>query len=389
MASPDSPDRGRSNSAGGYRPARLLAAIRHFLAARQLVVILVISIQGGLATAAAWIIATDYLGRDAPVFAPIAALATIASASGQRARQTAELLIGVGLGITVADALLYLVGSGAWQIAVVVSSSVALGLLVAGRSGALVSQAGATATLFATLSGNQRSLELPRIIDAAVGASVGFLTVALLLPLDPLRAVDRAAKPFFNNLAAAIHTIAQALTAGDQNKAMQALDALNNTVTKDTTSLNDALRSAEETVTIAPWWRRRRDRYRHYRTVVDRLAPFTTNVRVMARRVATLLEYHEPVPPPLPQAVDALGDALTHLHRDSSTARGFGQTRQTVLHAARLAGQASRDQIGTFGGTVILQIRSGASDLLRATDVTPEEANHLVRDAATEPDGGP
>ncbi|MEU8262183.1 FUSC family protein [Micromonospora sp. NPDC048999] len=348
--------------------------------------ILVISIQGGLATTAAWIIAKDYLGRDAPVFAPIAALATIASAAGQRARQTMELLIGVGLGISVADALLYVFGTGAWQIGVVVFFSIALGLLVAGRSGALVSQAGATATLFATLAGNQKSLELGRIIDAAVGASVGFLTVALLLPLDPLRAVDRAAKPFFTNLADAIHATAQALAAGDQDKAVQVLERLNNTVTTDTNRLNDALRAAEETVTIAPWWRRRRDRYRHYRTALDRLAAFTTDVRVMTRRVATLLQYHEPVPPPLHQAVDALGDALTHLYRDCSGAQADGQTRQSVLHAARLAGQASKQQIGTFGGTVILQIRSAASDLLRATDITPQEANHLVRDAATAPD---
>ncbi|MEU3454573.1 FUSC family protein [Micromonospora sp. NPDC006766] len=373
---------------GSYGPARLLPAARRFLGRRQLVAILVIAVQGGFATTVAWIIAKDYLGRDAPVFAPIAALATIASAAGQRARQTMELLIGVGLGISVADALLYLVGTGAWQIGVVVFCSIALGLLVAGRSGALVSQAGATATLFATLAGNQRNLGLPRIIDAAVGASIGFLTVALLLPLDPLRAVDRAASPFFTNLADAIHTTARALAAGDQDTAMRALERFNTTVTTDTTRLDDALRAAEETVTIAPWWRRRRDRYRHYRMALDRLAAFTTDVRVMARRVATLLQYHEPVPPPLHQAVDALGDALTHLYRDTSTGRATGRPRQSVLDAARLAGQASRQQIGTFGGTVILQIRSAASDLLRATDVSPQEANHLVRDAATAPDDG-
>ncbi|MFU8874439.1 FUSC family protein [Micromonospora sp. SL4-19] len=343
-----------------------------------------LSVQCGLATAAAWIIATNFLGRDAPVFAPVAALATIASATGQRARQTVELLIGVGLGISVADVLLYFVGSGAWQIAVVVSASIAIGLLVAGRSGALVSQAGATATLFATLAGNERSLELPRIIDAAVGASVGFLTVALLLPLDPLRTVDRAAQPFFTDLAAAIHTSAQALAGRDRNLAMQALDRVN-TIDTDTTRLNEALRAAEETVTIAPWWRRRRDRYQQYRAAVDQLGAFAIDVRVMARRVATLLEYHEPVPPPLHQAVDILGDALAHLHQDCTTTRQSGRTRQTVLEAARLAGHASRHKRRIFGDTVVLQIRSAASDLLRATGLPAGRANQMVREAATRP----
>ncbi|TYC25147.1 hypothetical protein FXF52_07580 [Micromonospora sp. MP36] len=367
------------------RPARVwsLHAVRQFLATRQLVPIAVISVQAGLATAAAWIIATDYLGRNAPVFAPAAALATIASATGQRTRQTVELLIGVGLGITVSDAVLYLIGSGAWQIAIVVFSSVALALLVAGRSGALVSQAGATATLFATLSGNQRSLELPRIIDAAVGASVGFLAVALLLPLDPLRGVEHAAKPFFTNLAAAIHTTAQALAAGDRDLAVRTLGSFDG-VAADTTRLDEALRAAGEVVSIAPWWRHRRSRYQQYRAAVDQLHAFATNVRVMARRVATLLEYHEPVPPSLPQAVQTLGDALTDLHRERATARASGRTRQTALEAARLAGQAERHQAAhEFGETVVLQIRSAASDLLRATGASPQEANRLVRDAAT------
>ncbi|MFJ8579938.1 aromatic acid exporter family protein [Micromonospora sp. NPDC093277] len=377
--------RGREPGHFAGRLGRVLPAVRRFLATRQLAAIALLAAQGGLATAVAWIIASDFLGQDAPVFAPVAALATIASATGQRARQTVELLVGVGLGITVSDALLYFIGSGAWQIAVVVSSSIGLGLLVAGRSGALVSQAGATATLFATLAGNQRSLELPRIIDAAVGASIGFLAVALLRPFDPLRAVDRAAKPFFTDLAAAIHTTAQALAAGDRDLAVQAMGRLA-TIDVDAARLDEALRGAEETVSIAPWWHHRRRRYQQYRAAVDQLGAFTTDIRIMARRVATLLEYREPVPPPLHQAVDALGDALTHLHGECTAARASGQTRRAVLEAARLAGYASRHQTCTFGETVMLQIRSAASDLLRAADITPEEANHLVRDAATRPD---
>ncbi|MCW3839084.1 FUSC family protein [Micromonospora yasonensis] len=378
--------RGSGRPAERSGRARVLPAVRRFLATRQLAAVAVVSVQAGLATAAAWIIAMDFLGRDAPVFAPVAALATIASATGQRTRQTVELLIGVGLGITVADILLYFIGSGAWQIAVVVSSSVALGLLVAGRSGALVSQAGATATLFATLAGNQRSLELPRIIDAAVGTSIGFLAVALLLPLDPLGAVDRAAKPFFTHLAAAIHTTAQALATGDRDRAMRALDSFDE-VAIDSTRLNEALRAAEENVTIAPWWRRRRDRYRQYRAAVDQLDGFTTDIRVMIRRIATLLEYREPVPRPLHRAVDTLGDALAHLHRDCTTAQPSGRTHQCVLEAARLAGYADRHQPFPFGEAVVLQIRSAASDLLRAAGVTPQQANRLVREAATKPDG--
>jgi uncharacterized membrane protein YgaE (UPF0421/DUF939 family) len=173
---------------------------RQALRTRHIAGIVVIAGQAGIAAALSWIIAKDFLGREGPVFAPLTSLATIAAALGHRARQVIELLVGVGVGISIADGLLLLVGSGAWKIALVVFAAVAVGLILVGRSGALVSQAGGTATLFATLTGSQGSLELPRIIDAGVGTSVGFLVFSLLLPLNPFRAVDRAAEPLFDSL---------------------------------------------------------------------------------------------------------------------------------------------------------------------------------------------
>jgi uncharacterized membrane protein YgaE (UPF0421/DUF939 family) len=388
MASPGARDQDQRTSAPAGRrgPGWALRAARHFLASRHPAAVAVISVQAGLAAAAAWTVATDFLGRHAPVFAPVAALVTIAAAAGQRTRQTVELLGGVGLGIIVSDVLLYFVGTGGWQIAVVVASSVALGLLVAGRSGALVSQAGATATLFATVAGNQRNLELPRIIDTAVGTSIGFLAVALLLPFNPLRSVDRAAEPLFTTLITAIRTTAKALATGDRNLAVQALDGLN-AVTTETKQLDEALGAADEMVVIAPWWRHQRHRFRRYRATTDQADAFTTDLRVLTRRAATLLEYHEPIPPQLHQAVAALGDALTHLQHHCATARAFEQTRGAVLEAASWAGQAGNQQIGPFGAAVALQVRSAASDVLRALGATPAEANHLVRDAATDTQG--
>ncbi|MFU8870480.1 FUSC family protein [Micromonospora sp. SL4-19] len=383
MASPGTRDERPSAQEERRDRSLPVRAFQRFRATRSVAAIAVISAQAGLATAGAWLIATDFLGRNAPVFAPVAALATIASATGQRTRQTVELLIGVGLGITVADVLLYFIGTGSWQIAVVVSSSIALGLLVAGRSGALVSQSGATATLFATLSGSQKALEVPRILDAAVGAAVGFLAVALLWPLNPLRGIDRAAKPFFETLTTAIHTAARALATGDRDLAAQALNRLNSSVTSNAAQLNEALRATEEIVTLAPWWRHLQNRYQQYRAAADQFDAFIIDARVLIRRIVTLLEYHEPVPPALHQAIEALGDAVAHLHRDCATVPAAGRARNTILEAARRAGQVDGQHAGMFGETVVLQIRSAASDLLRATGIPPEQANKQVRDAAT------
>ncbi|MEE3921814.1 FUSC family protein [Micromonospora sp. BRA006-A] len=193
---------------------------------RQLEVTVVISAQAGLAAALAALLADELLGSGAHVFAPAAAVGTIATAIGQRARRTFELLIGVGLGILVGDPPRALLGSGSWQTGLVVTLAIATALLVAGRGGALVGQAGGTAVLIATLAPVQPGLELPRIFDALVGGLVGLFVVALLLPVNPIRVLDRAVEPVVARLTEQLDAVAHALTRRDADAAQRALEDL-------------------------------------------------------------------------------------------------------------------------------------------------------------------
>ncbi|WFE53209.1 FUSC family protein [Micromonospora sp. WMMD1155] len=139
---------------------------------RQLEIILLIAAQAGLAAALSRWFAYSVLGNPNPVFAPTAAVGTIAAAIGQRGRRTLELLIGVGLGIAIGDGLVSLIGTGPWQTGVIVALAIAVALGLAGRGGTVVSQVGGTAVLIATLSSSQQNLELPRVVDAVTGSLV-------------------------------------------------------------------------------------------------------------------------------------------------------------------------------------------------------------------------
>ena len=75
-----------------------------------------LALQAGLAAALAWFVAHDVIGRPAPFFAPIAAVITLASSVGQRAKRTIELVVGVAIGIGIGDAIILLIGTGPWQI---------------------------------------------------------------------------------------------------------------------------------------------------------------------------------------------------------------------------------------------------------------------------------
>ncbi|WBB65293.1 FUSC family protein [Micromonospora sp. WMMD812] len=348
---------------------------------RQLEVTGVIAVQSGLASALAALLAQHLLGPGAHVFAPAAAVATIATAIGQRARRTFELLAGVGLGIVIGDLLRFALGSGPWQTGLVVALAIATALLVAGRGGALVGQAGGTAVLISTLAPMERGLEVPRILDALVGTGIGLLVVALLLPVNPIRVLDRAATPIFDTVTQQLDTIAAALRQRDAHQAIGALERLRG-LEADVGRLNEALSGAEEVVTLAPARWHRRAQYHRYARGATHLERFALDVRVLARWSSTAIQYDEPIPEELPAAMTRLGQAARVLREDCSRGEKSGRTRALTLEAADLAGRAWAEGVRSFGEALITDLRAASSDLLRADGYEPEEANRLVRTSA-------
>ncbi|MEU5562630.1 FUSC family protein [Micromonospora musae] len=375
-------------SAAAERGGRHLARFRRLgseaskARLRQLEVISVIAVQAGLAAALASLIAQELFGRGMHVFAPAAAVATIASAIGQRARRTFELLAGVGLGIVVGDLLRYSLGTGAWQTGLVVAFAIVIALLVAGRGGALVGQAGGTAVLISTLMPTEGRLELPRIFDALIGGVVGLVVVVLLLPVNPIRVLDRAATPVFAAVSDQLDEIAAALRHRDAERSIRSLERVRG-LEGDIGRLNEALSGASEVVTLAPARWHRRAVFHRYARSLTHIERVVINVRVMARRSATAIQYGEPIPDELPAALARFSDAVRELRKECRQGEERPErTRALILETADLAGRAWAQGVRSFGDTLTTDLRASASDLMRATGYEPEEANRLVRTAA-------
>src|SRR3954468_9262334 len=181
---------------------------------------LALALQAGLAAGLAWFIAHDVIGRPTPFFAPIAAVITLASSVGQRARRTVELVIGVAIGIGIGDALILLVGTGPWQIGVVVLLAVLVATAVGGGT-PLVMQAASSAVLVATLT-SATGLPWTRFFDALVGGCVGLAVMTILLPLNPLTVVRRAADPALAALADGLYRVAAGLAGHDPDEVLAA-----------------------------------------------------------------------------------------------------------------------------------------------------------------------
>ncbi|AXO34080.1 aromatic acid exporter family protein [Micromonospora sp. B006] len=349
-----------------------------------------LAVQAGLAAGLAYLISHRLLKNPQPVFAPISAVGTLAASVGQRFRRTVELIAGVAVGVLVGDALIYFVGTGAWQLALVVTSAILLSIF-AGASVAIVIQAAATAVLIVTLSPSTENLEFPRFVDALLGGGIALLVTAILLPLNPLRVINRAARPALDLLSDQLDATADALRGRDREAAQQALLRLRENK-EELAALSEAIEGAKETSTLSPARWHRRGELTHYAEAADPIDRAMRNSGTLIRRSVTMIEDEEPIPEPMPDAVGHLAESVRLLRQEFAAGQEPEEARERSLRAVSEAGRAYAEGVGFSGSVVIAQVRTTASDLLVASGIEQEEANRLVRQAFGEKEhrtGGP
>lgn len=340
---------------------------------------LVLAVQAAIAAALSYVVAVRLLHNPDPVFAPITAIGTLASSVGQRFRRTIELIIGVAIGIAIGDVFIYIAGIGPWQLGVIVLTAIIITIFLGGGP-AVVTQAAVTALLLMALTPKTTNLEFPRVVDALVGGLVALGVGLILLPFNPLRVVDRAARPALEALATELDVTAKALAGGDPDRAQAALDRVQE-VEAHMQGLEEALEGGRETAAFAPVRWSRRGALTQYVEGARYIEHAVANSGTLIRRAVTALEDQEPIPPTLPSAVAQLADAVRQLLSELGAGIEPEATRERALRAVREAGRAYTDGVGFSGSVVVAQLRTTASDLLRASGIERVEANNLVRRA--------
>ncbi|MEV6344442.1 FUSC family protein [Actinoplanes sp. NPDC051851] len=337
-----------------------------------------LALQAGLAAGLAWYVAHDLIGRTAPFFAPIAAVITLASSVGQRLRRTTELVVGVAAGIGIGDGIILLIGSGPVQIGLIVLLAVLLATAVGGGA-PLIVQSASSAVLVATLTS---TAEHPwtRFFDALVGGGVGLVVMTVLLPINPLTVVRRAADPALRAFTAGLHEAALGLAEGDPDVVQAALSRLR-AAEGTFSAFRTAIEAARENVAFAPARWHARGALAQYVDGAPQLTYALRNVRVMIRRAQTALNDRERMPEVLPASVRHLGDAVDLLRQEWARGVEPAATRERALRAAAESGRAYEDGVGYSGGVVVAQIRTSVADLLRATGIEYAEATRQVRTA--------
>ncbi len=334
--------------------------------------------QTAIAAALAWFVALELVGHPQPFFAPVAAIIALGIVVGQRARRAAELAVGVAVGVAVADALVILLGSGTLQIGLVVALAMVSAVALGGTR-LVVGQAASSAVLVATID-VPTSFDVARPIDALVGGGVA-IAVHYLLPIDPVRLARRHAGPLLDRFADALDDTAHALEAADHDTAVEALVTMRDRETA-VAAFREATIGGVETARYSPLRRRERTVVKRYAIAAPEVDLAVRNSRVLARRVVRAADLDAHVPPQAPAGIRDLAVAVRALRTALEDPSTVVEARGVALQAAARATLAL-EMTGNLSVSVIIgQVRSIATDLLRALGTTQDAAADAIRQAA-------
>jgi uncharacterized membrane protein YgaE (UPF0421/DUF939 family) len=339
-------------------------------------------VQAAFAAAVAWEIARRGWGHKAPFFAPVSAIIALGQSYLQRGRRAMELVIGVSLGIAVADVLLSQIGIGIAQLAIVVFLAMALAILV-NPSQLFINQAAVSAALVATIQPPTQGITFARSVDALTGGTVALIVAAVVLPADPVRLIREAARPVLEELAATIDDVAAALMRRDRAAAEAAL-ARARGIDELETRFSAAVAESRDTARHSPPRWRARTVVETYAEAAAQIDLAVRNVRVLARGAIRALMLDDTVPVEVGDALSDLAGAVRALGRALESDKDSDVVRGCALRAAGTATHVL-ERTGNLSVSVLVgQIRSTATDLLTGSGVPYEEAAEAVRAAARE-----
>lgn len=329
--------------------------------------------QCSVAAGVAWLIAADLLGHDTPFFAPIAAVVSLGTSYGQRLRRVAEVTIGVAIGVLVADLLVTWLGTGFWQLSLIVALAMSSAFLLDGGP-LFVTQAAVQSIVVATLLPDPGAA-LTRWTDALVGGAVA-LVAATIVPAAPLRRPREQAAEVVGRIAGLLRAAGDVMVDGEVEPTLALLaDA------RATDYLIRELQSAADeglsVVASSPFRIRHREEVRMMAELVEPLDRGLRSTRVLVRRAAVAAYRRQAVPPSWSRLCQDLADVCDDMAVELRANRMADSVRPALVAVAE--GTAAVEHGDALVVEVILvQLRSVIADLLLLTGLGSLEATDLL-----------
>ncbi len=317
----------------GWHDVRLVARVRVRQGTDRVRAAWFPILQASVAAGLAFAIGRYVLDHPYPFFAPVCAWIALGFTADRSLRRVAEIAAGVAIGVGLGDALVHVIGTGLWQVALVLFVAATLARLL-DRGALLTTQAGVQAMIIVglpTLAATGGPFG--RWTDALVGGGVAF-AVAVLTPSDPRRHPRELARNGTLEVAGILHELAGGLATRSvadvedvlvRGRASQAaLDEWHEVTT-----------NARELVRLSPAHRKHRGELSRLVAASVLMDRAMRNTRVMTRRALALLE--SPTVHDLGAAgrrIEATAAAATELASALGSGRDPARARAALLASA-------------------------------------------------------
>ena len=325
-------------------------------------------VQIVVAATAAYVFAHAVLGHAAPLLAATVTVSSLGLVRDARPRRVLETVVGMVVGILVAELIVLVAGIGWWQLGLTLAASLVVTRFLSPQPGFAIAAAIQSAIVLVIPA----NVPFLRLVDGVVGG-VAALLVTALLPRSPLRAVTREGIEALAAFDSATATLVQALRRGDvvrADRGLQKARALQAPVDR----WREGIDSGTQIARISPFLRRQRPEFERQDRVRAHLDLATRNLRVIARRVVYLCDdgASRPVAADLLAELGAgarlLSDALTDIAYEPAAREAVRAVASRLDPAALAAGSSIVDQ------NLIGALRPLAVDLMTAAGMPAAEA---------------
>ncbi len=364
---------------GGLRELRLVARARWRQGIDRVRAARFPILQASVAAGIAFGIGRYVLDHPYPFFAPVCAWIALGFSADRSLRRVAEIAVGVAIGVGLGDALVHVIGSGLWQVALVLFVAATAARLL-DRGALLTTQAGVQAMIIVGLPNIAATGgPLGRWTDALVGGAVAF-AVAVLTPSDPRRAPRELASRATQEVADVLGELAHALATQSPADAEDALVRARASQPR-LDEWRETATNARELARLSPAARRHRGELVRLVGASVQLDRAMRNTRVMTRRGLALLEAptaHDLVA--AGQRLEATAAAADDLASAFASGRDAARVREALLRSAAALDPFTIAPDDWQVQSLVLLHRSLVVDLLEAAGEDPARARAALPD---------
>lgn len=329
-------------------------------------------VQIVVAATGAYVFAHAVLGHPAPLLAATVTVSSLGLVRDARPRRVLETVLGMLLGILVAEVLLLVAGTGWWQLGLALALTLAVARFLSPQAGFAI--AAAIQSLIVMII--PATAPFLRLIDGVVGG-VAALLVTALIPRNPLRAALRDARAVFAAVDGASAALVQALRRGDRLRAERGLEKAR-ALQPLLDDWRSALDSGRAIARISPFLHRQRHELPRQERIRESVDLATRNLRVVARRVVYLCDDGTPRPvsadvlAEITRAAGFVSDSLDDVSFEPAARAALVAVARRLDPAELLPDASMGDQ------NLIAAMRPLVVDLLTATGMPPAEARRAV-----------